>query len=872
MNLTDPIDQHWRINPLQKIALNRLKLKTLRDLLFYLPSRYAQAGQFKKISELVAGETAMIYGQVLKTETKKAHFKKIPMGEAVIADESGKISAIWFHQPYLAKKLTEGQYTQFAGKVSERNGRLYLTNPQIGDESTIFDKDRSLFSNDSQNLSSSLGPLVTIYPETKGLSSGWFQYHISQLLKNNLMEQIVDPLPADIISRYHLPSLKTALVWIHQPQKEADATAARKRFAFDEVFFIQLSRLKNKLDYQSNPSYQLKLSAKDLNDFLKRFPFKPTYAQQKAVKDILFDFEKNKPMTRLLEGDVGSGKTAVAAATAYAVVKAGFEVAYMAPTEILAKQHFNSFIENFRGLGVQIGLLTGGECLKFPSKINPNKATHISKSQLLKWVAGGQIPILIGTHALIQKKVKFRNLAYTIIDEQHRFGVMQRAKLVRRFDADKTPIKTDEKLLYKDLSYEIRGVIFTVANTLGLGHKEIIYQKSLEEEFKKKRIPFSKEKQIPIFYADKKVGVYVPNFVIDDKIIVELKAVPFLGLNEKKQVWNYLRGSSCKLALLVNFSPTKIEIERIIYDTAKFSSASYSQKSASLSATVPHLLSMTATPIPRTLALTIYGDLDLSILDQLPVGRKAIITEIIPPNKRDDAYDHIRKELVAGRQAYVICPRIENADLTPTNAGKISPPKNLELKSAKSEAVRLQKDIFPEFNIGLLHSKLNPKTKDQTMADFTAGKIDILVATSVVEVGVNVPNATIIIIEGAERFGLAQLHQLRGRVMRSSHQAYCYIFSETKSSNSLKRLQALKQAKSGFELAEIDLALRGAGLLSGEKQWGISDLGMEALRNLKMVEAARNEAERLITEDRELENHPEIASRLAKLKQEIHFE
>ncbi|MFA5022797.1 MAG: DEAD/DEAH box helicase, partial [Candidatus Paceibacterota bacterium] len=436
---------------------------------------------------------------------------------------------------------------------------------------------------------------------------------------------------------------------------------------------------------------------------------------------ILADFAGDKPMVRLLEGDVGSGKTMVAAATTFAMVRAGLEVSYMAPTEILARQHFESFIKYFEHMNIQVGLITGKECKKFPSKINPHESTHISKPQLLKWVANGEIPILVGTHALIQKQVKFKNLAYAIIDEQHRFGVLQRARLVRKNGAD--------------------------------------------------------------------------------------------------------------------------------------------QKS---SASLPHLLSMTATPIPRTLALTVFGDLDLTLLDQMPAGRKPIITKIVGPDKRDEAYEHIRTELKAGRQAYVICPRIDEPDPDKEMA--------VQAKSAKAETVRLQDKIFPEFTVEVMHSKLKPKDKEDTMQQFVAGEIDILVSTSVIEVGVNVPNATIIIIEGAERFGLAQLHQLRGRVLRSNHQAYCYIFSETRSQKSMDRLKALVNAKNGFELAEHDLALRGSGTIVGGKQWGISDIGMEAIKNLKMVEAARTEAEKIINADPDLSQHPSFLARLASQKQEIHFE
>jgi ATP-dependent DNA helicase RecG len=710
----------FRLTPVQLKALERLSIRSAAELLLYLPSRYEATGDYKPINELAAGDEVVIHGKVIKAKTSKAWKKKMPMGEVVLEDHNGVIKAIWFHQAYMAKKVPEGSWAKLRGKVTARASsakssasqgtELYISNPDIEaiDESQAGEH---LFSHGDTNQR----PLVPVYPETRGLSSTWFYYHIEQLLKKNLHQDLVDPIPADILKKYNLPSIKTAVVWVHSPERAADAEAARKRFAFQEIFFIQVSRLADKQAYQSQPSYKIEADDKSLKDFLSRFPFAPTEAQTRAIGEVIKDLAAGKPMTRLLEGDVGSGKTLVAAATAQAVVNRELEVAYMVPTEILARQHFAAFTSYFEHSGIQVGLLTGSECLKFPSKINPKEPTHISRSQLLKWVAEGQIPVLVGTHTLIQKAVKFRNLAYVIIDEQHRFGVMQRAKLVKK----------------------------------------------------------------------------------ESKI-------------------------------------------------------------------APHLLSMTATPIPRTLALTIYGDLDLTLLDQMPSGRKPVITEIIAPEKRKEIYEHIRAELREGRQAYVICPRIDEPDPTKELA--------LQAKSAKSEQARLRKEVFPEYQIGLLHSKMSPSDKEEEMADFKSGKIDILVATSVVEVGVNVPNATLIIIEGAERFGLAQLHQLRGRVIRSNHQAYCYLFSESKSKTSVDRLKALKAAKNGFELAELDLALRGAGELVGERQWGVSDIGMEAIKNIKMVEAARHEAQTLLKEDASLSKHPLLKSHLATRHTIDHFE
>jgi len=719
MNSDSLIEKNFRLNDRQKIALKKLGVKTIEDLLYHFPARYGDISKMQNIANLVAGENAVIFGKISGLKTGKAFIKKTPIAEAVIEDETGKIKAIWFHQPYIAKMIHEGVFVRADGKISERKGVLGMMNPKIESVAKIpIGVGDSLFNGESEKHS-----LYPVYPESRGVSSNWVYHAIQKIFSSGILDSIKDPIPEYILNTYNLPSLKTAMIWIHSPQKESDATSARKRFAFEEVFFIQLERHKYKMEWQKNPSFIIKTPRTDVEEFIKRFPFEATEAQKRAIFEIFEDFKKGYAMARLLEGDVGSGKTAVAATTAFGVVTTkpdgknygNLQVAYMAPTEILAKQHFESFIKYFTYLGISVGLITGSGCKKFPSKVNPKDSTDISRTQLLKWVANGEIPILIGTHALIQKSVKFKNLAYTIIDEQHRFGTTQRQKLTKKDDL------------------------------------------------------------------------------------------------------------------------------------------------------MPHLLSMTATPIPRTLALTIYGDLNLTLLDQMPPGRKTIITEVVFPKERENTYKKIREELKSGRQAYVICPRINEPD----------PDKEMAVnaKSVVEEAKRLKENIFQEYKIGVLHSKMKPTEKDKVMEDFSEGKIHILVATSVIEVGVNVPNATNIIIEGAERFGLAQLHQLRGRVLRSNHQAYCYIFADTKSEKTAERMKALVTAKNGFELAEFDLKFRGSGALSGTKQWGITDIGMEAIKNIKMVEAARAEAIKMLEDDESLSFHPFIKEVLShRKKEEIHFE
>jgi len=871
-SFTDTLVAHIRMTEPQRKALAHMGIVSVRDMLYHFPSRYHHIASMKRIADLTAGDEAVVYGKVVSAKTTKAYKKKIPIGEITIDDGTGKMKAVWFHQAFAAAVLKEGTYVKLAGRIQQKKtGELYLGNPEFEKTKALpIDVGDSLFAGEHADVFA-----APVYPESKGVSSRFIAHAIERLLGRGVLEGVIDPIPDDVLKRYNLPTLATALVWIHTPKREADARAARKRFAFEEIFFIQLARQKARRAYRQYEAFDIDTDRAAIAPFLEKFPFPLTGAQERAIDAILADMNSGEPMTRLLEGDVGSGKTAVAAATAYGVVSTRpkgqdfgtLQVAYMAPTEILATQHFLSFIEYFKNTPIQVGLITGSGCKKFPSKSDPTKPTDISRVQLLKWVASGEIAIVFGTHALIQKSVKFKHLAYAIIDEQHRFGTNQRGALIRGHDADQTrkdadttqkDEEGDHTLLYKDLTYIVCGCVFEVKKELGGGHKEVVYQRALEEEFKRRGVSYLREQQIPVTYAGKKVGVYQPDFIIDEKIVLEIKAIPFVGQREKKQLWHYLKGSSYRLGLLVNFGHDEVTIDRVVYDTSR-GSASDPRSSAY----VPHLLSMTATPIPRTLALTIYGDLDLTLLDELPAGRKEVLTEIVQPDKRDDVYAHIRTVLDEGRQAYVICPRIDEPD--PDKAAA------LNTKSVKAEAERLKTSVFPDKTIDILHSKMTPKEKDATMARFSAGETDILVATSVVEVGVNVPNATEIIIEGAERFGLAQLHQLRGRVQRSSYQARCYLFTDSGAATAGERLKAFTKARDGFALAEMDLSLRGSGELGGGKQWGVTDVGMEAIKNLPMVEAARNEAMRILDDDPDFVAHPLIAKRVADADG-MHFE
>ena len=709
MNVDSPITELVRLTQVQKAGLDRLRLKTIRDLLYHIPHRYESSADIRTIEQIHDKGEVVVYGQFTKLEMKKSWKTKVPMAEGTFDDGTGTVRVMWFHQPYLAKMVPINELVRLRGVVSIGSGKKYIANP-------VVEKAAGL-----PILDVSTG-LMPVYPESAGITSLWFYHALKRVFENGILKDIADPLPETILQKYHLPALETAIIWAHQPKSDKDAEAARKRFAFEEVFLIQLARAAERERNKERRALAVDADEKRVTDFVKTFPFAPTGGQKTAIADILANFLDPYPMARLLEGDVGSGKTAVAAATAYAVVTSrpagqkdfgNLQVAYMCPTEILAKQHFATFTAFFKNYPIQIGLITSSGCYKYPSKVNPNGSTSISRSQLLKWVANGEVPILIGTHALIQKTVKFKHLAYVIIDEQHRFGTFQR-----------------QALTLKD-------------------------------------------------------------------------------------------------------------------------------------GTAPHLLSMTATPIPRTLALTLYGDLDLTVLDELPAGRKEIKTEIAGPTQRNKAYDKVRELLREGRQAYVICPRIDEPDPSKQLA--------LQTRSIATEIKNLKK-IFPEYVVDKLHSKMTPDEKEKTMSRFEKNEINILVATSVVEVGVNVPNATIIMIEGAERFGLAQLHQLRGRVMRSTHQPYCFLMVDKASSQNNERLKAIVTAKNGFELAERDLSIRGAGELYGRMQSGLSDIGMEALKNLKLVEAARTEAFALVQKDPTMKNHKHLKTLAEARVKELHFE
>lgn len=695
-SLGSPIETILRINKRIIPALKRLGIKTIRDFLFYFPSRYDDYSNLKKIREVGIGETVTVQGVIKKITNRRTAKKRMFLTEATVEDESGKITALWFNQPFLSQNLKMGSFVNLSGKVALGKYGIYLQSPAH----------EKLSSPNDQISNIHTGGLVAIYPETGGISSRWLRYLIKTFIP--LRNQIRDPLPKETKARHRLPDIQEAILKIHFPQTLNESEQAQKRFAFEELLLIQLRALRERLKLNQQRAPEIKFDLQLIKQLVASLLFELTDAQRRSMWEIFQDLSKPRPMNRLLEGDVGSGKTVVAAAAALLTTKSGYKVAYMAPTEILARQHFETFSKILSPFEVRMGLLVGAE-----KKMTP------------------ETQITIGTHALIQKGVKLQNLGLIIVDEQHRFGVEQRAKLLR-----------------KDQGEEI-----------------------------------------------------------------------------------------------------------------------------------PHFLSMSATPIPRTLALSIYGDLDISILDEMPKDRKPIITKIIEPTRREEAYRFIRDEVKRGRQVFVICPRIEksanNEFSTNLRIGE-SLWGNLELKAVKEEYEKLSKHVFPDLRVGMLHGKMKSKEKELVMNKFSAKggknhKIDILVSTSVVEVGVDIPNASIMMIEGAERFGLSQLHQFRGRVGRGRDQSYCMLFP-SEDGMAAKRLRAVVEAKNGFDLAKIDLEIRGPGDIFGIKQWGVPNEILNAFSDAKLVRAVRTEAIELIKKDPTLAVYPTLQERLQRMESEVHLE
>ncbi|MDP3956679.1 MAG: GxxExxY protein, partial [bacterium] len=834
--LSSPLTEIKSVSPKLLKNLGRLGLKTVRDVLWHFPARYEDFSQIFPIDDLQPNQQATIQGTVEKVDTKRSWKKKIFITEAFIADETGTIRAVWFNQPYIKNSLREGSLINLSGKISvSGESELYFSNPAY----------EAVSKRETARETLHTGRLVPIYPETRGLTSKGIRYILTNVLEG--LKKIPEPLPESIRRDYKLPEINEALRAVHFPLEIDLALQAKKRFAFEELFLLQLFNIeeKNKLKKEAAPAFKIDLEK--IKGWVQKLPFALTTAQKKVLLEITRDLEKPRPMNRLIQGDVGSGKTVVALLGALIAAENGYQAALMAPTEILAKQHYETFKKLLRPMAqtVTIGLLTGSGAWIFASD---DLETEVKKSELLRGVKSGALHILTGTHALIEKNVDFKKLGLVIVDEQHRFGVRQRQALTRSETTNPSESTKTEKIVEKELSYKLGGIFFRIQEKLGRFCRERQYADALEEELKKNNLNFKREN--PISVADR-ISNFA-DFIIENRVIIELKAKPFITKDEYYQIKRYLETSSLELGLLINFQDKYLKPKRVL--NPKFVD---SDKFVALDRLVPHFLSMSATPIPRTLTLTIFGDLDLSIIDEMPAGRKQIITKVVAPENRAKAYAFIRGIVKKGRQVFVICPRIEITDnqqlITNNNESKklsVISDKPLvtawdDVKTVKAEYEKLSKKVFPDMRIAMLHGKMKPKEKTEIMRAFKDKKYDILVATSVIEVGIDVPNAIVILIEGAERFGLAQLYQFRGRVGRGEHQSFCLLFTDSSSKTTGERLEALITAKNGFELAERDLAIRGPGEFLGTSQTGLPDIAMRALQNMTLIQEGRVAAEKI---------------------------
>lgn len=664
MDLEVPVVQVSRSYKMYARRLEKLGITKLKDFLFHIPFRYENYSIVSKIGELQAGEIVTIRGVVAEIHNQYTRRWKT-LQRAVIKDDTGELDILWFNQPFLTKAIHQGEQISISGKVDLDKHKFIMISP---DYEIIVD-----------NQTIHTGRLVPVYPETRGVSSKWLRRQIYKLLE--VKNQLIDDLPPEIANRNHLMSLSDAINKIHFPSSLEEAQDARERLAFDELFEIQLSSLIRKRAWEKNKiKNPWKNFNSEINIFIKKLPFELTNAQKRAIQEILEDLTSENSMNRLLEGEVGSGKTVVAVISMYSSFLNGFQSAFMAPTEILANQHYKTISELLKPFGIKVELVTGS-----------TKATS-------------NFDVIVGTHALIYKKVKFQKLGLVVIDEQQRFGVEQRTILREKGDN-------------------------------------------------------------------------------------------------------------------------------------------------------PHLLTMTATPIPRTVALTMYGDLDLSILDEMPKGRKLVKTWLVPTEKRNGAYNWIRKQIKnSNDQVFIVCPFIEESETM------------VSIKAATKEFEILKTKIFPELKLGLLHGKLKADAKNKILKDFRDGKIDILVSTPVVEVGIDIPNATIMLIEEADRFGLAQLHQMRGRVGRGDKQSYCLLFTSSDNLTTLKRLKALETIYSGAELAELDLRLRGPGQIYGTSQHGIPNLKVASFSDFSLIEKTKKEAETIVND---INNYADLKKKIELLNKAL---
>ena len=708
LTLDSPVDRLPYVGKRIAAQLNRLGVGHVRELLYLFPRRHNDFSRISTVSQLVPGEEQTVIATVWQAEAVRLGRGKRRDTEAVLGDETGNLKAVWFGQPHVARILSTNARVVLSGRVDLFRGTPVFESPEY----EVLDR--------RQASGVHTGRLVPVYPLTEGLSPRTLRRIVWTAL-DLCTELVQDFLPQSVLETTGLMALPESITQSHYPDTLEVREAARRRLAFDEFFLLQMAVLMQRHQRrQSATGISLQAQRKLLDTFLESVPFELTGAQQRSLSEILADLEKGTPpMSRLLQGEVGSGKTVVALAALLVAAANGYQSAIMAPTEILAEQHFRTVSRLLEGLArpvqeenllvvyvdpcprpISLGLLTGSMSSR-------------AKEEMRTRLAEGALDIAIGTHTLIQESVEIPNLALAVVDEQHRFGVLQRASLRERGD---------------DIT--------------------------------------------------------------------------------------------------------------------------------------PHVLAMSATPIPRTLALTIYGDLDISTIDELPPGRQKVVTRWVPPDKRNEAYQFLRKQINNGRQAFVICPLIEESEV-------------LQVKAATEEYERLSQHEFPDLRLGLLHGRMPARDKDQAMEQFLSRQVDILVSTPVVEVGIDVPNATVMLVEGADRFGLSQLHQFRGRVGRGEHKSYCLVLAENPSEVARERLLALERIHDGFELAEVDLSLRGPGEYFGTRQSGFPNLKMARLSDRDLLTLARQQASALLEEDSQLTRPehvalaPEVARFVDKVSGEV---
>jgi len=704
-NLKTTLSDTRAITPFYLKKFQKLGINAIEDLILHFPRRYNDFTNLMRIAELSAGQVATIQGKILKIKSISIFRRHINITEAIVEDDSGSIKAIWFNQPYLAKVLAEGTVVSLSGKIEHYKKGIQISNPMYEKMDEMGDLTHT-------------GRLVPIYSETAGLTSRYIRNLVKKFLP--IGKTIPDILPLAIVKKYGFPAFYSALREIHFPESQESLEKARQRLAFEELFIIQLAGIRQKMAWRKQSAVPISFNKELVKKFVASLPFKLTNDQRKAAWDILQDLEHKYPMNRLLLGDVGSGKTVVAFIAALEAAAKGWQVAFMAPTEILASQHFTSAIKMLGSENLAIGLFTGSMAKIYSG--NSRTLQDISHKAMIGKINGGQTDILFGTHSLIQKEIHFKKLALAIIDEQHRFGVRQRGQML-----------------------------------------------------------------------------------------------PALKKQEEKE------GSFLK------FGDPGLP--------------------------VPHVLSMSATPIPRTLALAFYGTVDISVIDEMPLDRKKIITKIVAPLDRPRAYDFINKQIQKGHQAFIVCPRVDGSDLD-------------ESRAATKEYNKLAKKEFKGLTLGLLHGRLKPDIKERTIKDFAAGKINVLVTTSVVEVGIDVPNASVMMIEGADYFGLAELHQFRGRVGRGAAQSHCFLFTDSENEETLDRLSAMEKTANGFDLAAQDLRQRGPGefLGNGPIQSGFPDLKIADFLNEKMLKISQAEAKSILAEDSSLKKYPMLFRKLEAYK------